>query len=592
MMFTIAGVSSVVLVVVGVAVAVVMSTGSTRAPEGEPSFVKLAAGQSCAERGLEAISSAALCAAAARDLGLAEVDVLPVSADEASAASLPDDCYYQSSRGHADALRLNGHRARRLASSGGLRSSHTAAGGVALETLCVGHGAGSGAHRARRPPSEVTLGDSFQDMLWGSTSTLTTTLTGTTTTETFTGTSTVTTTETATVTETSTITSTDTSTSTTTFHLLPTLFCYTVMQVDGYEFNNVRTMLGMKTSIFECDDYTLFSDKETTITPGVPVPGRPELRDVPGRPVKTWVLMDDLSTHPKEGSLEGILNTRIFMNAWKYLDLDGRFRKYDWTVKVDPDAVFFPSRLRENLAETAPAETHPNLYIVNCKISFGLFGAIEVFSARALDTYLKGQDKCKKGLNWKMMGEDLWMAKCLEFLGVEHKDDFGLLSDGYCNEPPTPCVSGKVAFHAFKTSMQFMQCVNQARKAQPEDPRAIKVHRAVYPSKPTPQKPFSLTTATTTPKPVQMRPDMSEEEYMEEVVRSWHGPVDAELPSAAAYRQAVQSFVASGADGLVAAEASARAATTVRPPTARPPSTPKPTAEPELDVPDDALALR
>merc|ERR1712194_710376 len=111
-------------------------------------------------------------------------------------------------------------------------------------------------------------------------------------------------------------------------------------------------------------------------------------------------------------------------NAWSYLNSDGRFRRYDFTVKVDPDAVFFPGRLRENLAVVAPASNMPNnVYLLNCQESFGFFGALE----------------------------------------VGKKEDYALLTDGYCSEPPSPCVSGKVAFHAFKTAMQYMECVDQAR---------------------------------------------------------------------------------------------------------------------------------
>lgn len=245
---------------------------------------------------------------------------------------------------------------------------------------------------------------------------------------------------------------------------LPTLFCFLVMQRGGAEEDTVRTMLAMQTSIFECDDRIVFSDQKVSITPAKPVPGLPGLRDQPGVPVQTEVLMDDLSTKAKAGSLEAILNTQIFANAWSYLNSDGRFRRYDFTVKVDPDAVFFPGRLRENLAVVAPASNMPNnVYLLNCQESFGFFGALEVMSRMALETYLHGQERCKDKLDWKMMGEDLFMQKCFDFLEVGKKEDYALLTDGYCSEPPSPCVSGKVAFHAFKTAMQYMECVDQAR---------------------------------------------------------------------------------------------------------------------------------
>jgi len=250
---------------------------------------------------------------------------------------------------------------------------------------------------------------------------------------------------------------------TTTYHTVPSLFCFSVMRVNSYELNNVRTALGKKTSIFACDDFLVFSDQEYTIVPGLPQPGMAYLEDVQGiASVKTTLLRQDLTTHPKAGSLEGILNTRIFMQAWRQVDETGIFRQHDWTIKVDPDAVFLPGRLRNDLAEIAPASTSPNLYLVNCKISFGLFGAVEVFSRVALEKYIAGTERCKNELDWKMMGEDLWMRKCFDVLGVQHEDDFRLLSDGYCSDAPSPCQSGKVTFHPFKSALSYLQCYTEA----------------------------------------------------------------------------------------------------------------------------------
>jgi hypothetical protein len=243
----------------------------------------------------------------------------------------------------------------------------------------------------------------------------------------------------------------------------PTLFCYSVVRTQTYELNTMRTALAKKTSIFACDDQMLFTDVPFELQPGVPVPGLSDLQWVDGiASVPAVVLKIGLETQPKPGSLEGILNTEIFMQAWRQVNEDGRFRMHAWTVKVDPDAVFFPQRLVADVNAIAPSSTSPNMYVVNCKISFGFFGAVEVFSRLALETYFAGEETCKQNLDWTMMGEDMYMQRCMDLLGVQQAEDYHMLSDGYCSEQASPCYSGKVAFHPFKTASSYLQCYTES----------------------------------------------------------------------------------------------------------------------------------
>merc|ERR1719362_1308236 len=96
---------------------------------------------------------------------------------------------------------------------------------------------------------------------------------------------------------------------------------------------------------------------------------------------------------------------------------------------------------------------------------YWFFGALEVFSAKALETYFAGSETCMKALDRGELGEDTWMRKCLDILQVDSIKDTGLLSDGYCNEAPSPCVSGKVAFHPFKNAEAYFACRNEAQSA-------------------------------------------------------------------------------------------------------------------------------
>jgi len=277
-----------------------------------------------------------------------------------------------------------------------------------------------------------------------------TTYTTTTTTVTSTGTSTSVTTV---VTTTSTATETNTTTSVTeTSNLYPSLFCFSVMRADGYELSLVRNQLNKGVSIFQCDAWAVYSDTATWLTPGPPV--------------KIMTTLIGTSLEAPEGQIEHILNTDIFIQAFAKVREHKHYNQQDWIVKIDPDAVFLPDRLRTHLQAAAP-ERGSNLYFWNCPASFKLFGAVEVFSKQAMDLFFDNLDRCKTEFPWQEWGEDLFLRRCMDLLGVEHKEDFGLLTDAYCGEQPYPCDSGKVAFHPFKAPETYFKCLEEATGGEP-----------------------------------------------------------------------------------------------------------------------------
>lgn len=223
----------------------------------------------------------------------------------------------------------------------------------------------------------------------------------------------------------------------------------------------MRTQLAKNSSIFQCDEYAVLSNETLyRLTPGLPRPGTTGLQPLPGSRVETTIMNSDMV--PLQGvGLEVVLNVNIFIEAFDTIRRDGRFRNHDWVVKVDPDAVFLPARLKQHL-RLLPPYPGMNVYLLNCDKGFGFFGSIEVYSRLALDTYFTGLSECQSGLDWQKMGEDLFMRRCMDFLSVEHRKDYDLLADGYCKPQSGGCVDGnKVAFHPFKTSLSLMKCMDQ-----------------------------------------------------------------------------------------------------------------------------------
>ena len=70
------------------------------------------------------------------------------------------------------------------------------------------------------------------------------------------------------------------------------------------------------------------------------------------------------------------LNTPVFSAIWKQVLQLSEFKAHAWTVKLDPDTVFFPARLADFLPKADAA------FLVNC--NEGLHGPIEVVSRSAL----------------------------------------------------------------------------------------------------------------------------------------------------------------------------------------------------------------
>merc|ERR1712203_199534 len=121
------------------------------------------------------------------------------------------------------------------------------------------------------------------------------------------------------------------------------LFCYSFYTKDtgstkpSYELELLRTNLFLGTGIFGCEAYRVFSDVATWLSPGkvdtvmvTELPGAP-FHFAKRKETGTWI------------------NSNMFLSVWKKIEEEGLWSDKDWTVKVDADVVFLPSRLRSKL---------------------------------------------------------------------------------------------------------------------------------------------------------------------------------------------------------------------------------------------------
>merc|ERR1712039_307758 len=124
----------------------------------------------------------------------------------------------------------------------------------------------------------------------------------------------------------------------------------------SYELDLLRTQLFLGASIFGCESYRVYSDVDTWLSPDK---------------VSTVKVNDTdgdfhFAKRKKTGSW---INSNIFIAAWKAIKDEGVWASKDWTVKVDADAVFLPTRLRDYLGKVEVTEN--GIYLENCKyVSF------------------------------------------------------------------------------------------------------------------------------------------------------------------------------------------------------------------------------
>lgn len=159
-------------------------------------------------------------------------------------------------------------------------------------------------------------------------------------------------------------------------------------------------------------------------------------------------------------------NVPTFRNAWYAIHRDSRFRLHDFTVKVDPDAVVMPDRLRQMLNPHIGGK----VYVANCDLRDRypgspdypmMNGALEIISRSGMEALIAGEHLCQTQFPWQIWGEDLYLGHCLQFLKVERIDNFGVLMDNSCRGADCHNL-GAAAYHYFKTIPEWQTCFSIA----------------------------------------------------------------------------------------------------------------------------------
>lgn len=299
------------------------------------------------------------------------------------------------------------------------------------------------------------------------------------------------------------------------------LYCTALMMPMGYEPGLLLAQKKKNVGIFQCDEWAVYSNQSEMMDGSAfPFPVH-RVQGPQGQNVSLFV--------PLGGKWHTALNRDVFNQFWLEMLKVGRYRFHDWIIKVDPDSVFFPNRLKEVMGRRAPlnqihslanepsqldcryckkegfetqtcaehvhwmvsqgstcrqavellgrpapidcgctcndfacdAPPSQAMYLNNCR--FGLHGPIEVFSRRAIAMYIAGLPMCWK-LFKHLWGEDKFIDKCMQKIGLTRVDVFDIMSEIACGEQPAPCGQFDTTFHPFKNVEKWFACWNFANK--------------------------------------------------------------------------------------------------------------------------------
>lgn len=166
------------------------------------------------------------------------------------------------------------------------------------------------------------------------------------------------------------------------------------------------------------------------------------------------------------------LNSPTFIGAWNIILGSNVWIKSDFTVKADPDAVFFPERLRPYLKFHPNFRHHNPWFSTNCKFGENnekdaLFGSLEVFNKKSMKELSTKAKICKEELPWlrRGWGEDRYIQECMmQIVEASHSNMERELKDNACGHAKQPkkkytCdESAAVAYHPYKTLGEWKQC--------------------------------------------------------------------------------------------------------------------------------------
>jgi len=240
----------------------------------------------------------------------------------------------------------------------------------------------------------------------------------------------------------------------------PSLFCFSLVALGTYEAGVLLKQQELHAGLFACDAHCVLSN----VTANVLFGDGPAASQVQVLTIDGWIWVPvryGPHGHPH------VLNTPVFQKAWDVIFAKGTYKDYDWTLKLDVDAVIVPPRVR-NVLRWRPKDSHGRykpMYILNAgEDALGnlLHGPIEALSRAAIEAFASGADRCRREISSTQSGEDFYVNRCMQLLKVPGVQDMRLLKDAYMwGEKHVECSSNEAVFHPLKSTSEWANCVKQ-----------------------------------------------------------------------------------------------------------------------------------
>jgi len=242
------------------------------------------------------------------------------------------------------------------------------------------------------------------------------------------------------------------------------MFCFSLVAPGSYEVSIVAKQLHLQAGVFACDGHLVVSNLTSD---RLFAKANISLFNL------SFINMSTISGDIWAPAARGphghkhVQNAPAFKNAWDAVFRDGNYRDFDWTLKLDVDAVVLPDRVR-TLLSWHQRDQHGSfapLYLENtASDSLGNFlhGPIEALSFGAMQLYGKGRDHCVNQAGSNKWGEDFYLDKCLKLLKVPAFRELRLLKDAYMwGQRYIDCNTQEAVFHPLKSVDDYVRCLQQ-----------------------------------------------------------------------------------------------------------------------------------
>jgi len=236
----------------------------------------------------------------------------------------------------------------------------------------------------------------------------------------------------------------------------PTIFCWMLVTPETYEVDLLHLQLS-KRSLSGCDGFAVYSNVTISMLLGSSALGTGFNMLLGSSNGKAWTGAMHFDTEPWSGYSK---NRPIFTEVWRQVFADGHYRLYDWTVKLDADAILIPEKLRSILHHRHPFPGAAFLIAYN-----KMHGSLEVLSRGAMEAYAENPGACET--NVASPREDEYLEACLVMLNVsriiepdilEDKAGYGHGSGSLSAEKLWPCNTSKAAVHPVKDPALWPTC--------------------------------------------------------------------------------------------------------------------------------------